>query len=180
MTRIPAQMNADQKGRDQKKEEIEKRREQKNKGAAVKHENVTERIIAAFYQVYNTLGWGFLEKVYRNAMLVELQARGLRVTPLSKIEVFYAGVNVGEYFADLLVEECVISELKAAEQLAMEHEAQLLNYLKASNIDVGLLLNFGPRPQVRRKVFETAQYRGDRPPAPELDQSPSSDPLHLR
>jgi GxxExxY protein len=134
----------------------------------LKHQDLTERIIAAFYEVYNTLGWGFLETVYQNAMQHELRKRGLRVYPQSKIDVFYDGVHVGEYFADLLVEDCVILELKAAEQLAPEHEAQLLNYLKGSSIDVGLLFNFGPKPQFRRKVFETARLRPPASPPPEL------------
>jgi GxxExxY protein len=135
----------------------------------MKHQDVAERIIAAFYEVYNTLGWGFLEKVYQNAMHHELRKRGLRAYPQVKIDVFYDGVQVGEYFADFLVEDCVILELKAVEQLALEHEAQLLNYLRGSCIDVGLLLNFGPKPQVRRKIYETARHR---PSA-----SPPSDPL---
>ena len=125
----------------------------------MKHEDLTERVISAFYHVYNTLGWGFLEKVYRNALLHELRKRGLCVVANEKLDVFYDGVQVGEYFADLIVEGVVILELKAVESLVPEHEAQLLNYLKATNIDVGLLLNFGPKPQVRRKVFETARAR---------------------
>ncbi|MCE9565481.1 MAG: GxxExxY protein [Planctomycetes bacterium] len=123
----------------------------------MKHEDLTERIISAFYHVYNTLGWGFLEKVYRNALQYELSKRGLRVATNDKIDVYYDGVHVGEYFADLIVEGVVILELKAAEHLLPEHEAQLLNYLKATTIDVGLLLNFGPKPQVRRKIFETSR-----------------------
>ena len=125
----------------------------------MKHEDITERIIGAFYAVYNTLGWGFLEKVYQGAMEIELQKRGLSIIPQAKIEVFYDGVSVGEYFADLLVGGCVIVELKAVEAIAHEHEAQLINYLKASLIDVGLLLNFGPTAQFRRKVFESARHR---------------------
>jgi GxxExxY protein len=98
----------------------------------------------------------------------ELRKRGFRVYPQAKIDVIYDGVHVGEYFADLLVEDCVILELKAAEQLASEHEAQLLNYLKGSSIDVGLLFNFGPKPQFRRKVFETARLRPFVSPPPYL------------
>ena len=123
------------------------------------HAEVTERIIAAFYNVYNTLGYGFLEKVYQNAMVVEMTARGLNIVPQAPLKVYYSGVVVGEYFADFLVEGCVIVELKAAEGIATEHHAQLLNYLKATDIDVGLLLNFGPKPEVRRKVYETARQR---------------------
>jgi GxxExxY protein len=123
----------------------------------VKHAELTEGVIAVFYTVYNALGWGFLEKVYHNALRHELQKRGIGVATNQRIEVFYDGVCVGEYFADLIVEGVVILELKAIEGLADEHEAQLVNYLKATDIDVGLLLNFGPKPQVRRKVFETAR-----------------------
>ena len=123
------------------------------------HTEITERITAAFYNVYNTLGYGFLEKVYQNAMEVELVARGLTIIPQAPLKVYYSGVVVGEYFADLLVEGCVIVELKAAEGIVTEHHAQLLNYLKATDINVGLLLNFGPKPEVRRKVYETARQR---------------------
>ena len=123
------------------------------------HAEVTERIIAAFYNVYNMLGYGFLEKVYQNAMTVEMTARGLSFVPQAPLKVYYSGVVVGEYFADFLVEGCVIVELKAAEGVATEHHAQLLNYLKATDIDVGLLLNFDPKPEVRRKVYETARQR---------------------
>lgn len=122
-----------------------------------RHAEITERIIAAFYKVYNTLGCGFLEKVYQHAMELELAALGLSVVPQTPLKVYYRGAVVGEYFADLLVEGCVIVELQAVEQLATEHHAQLLNYLKATEIEVGLLLNFGPKPEVRRKVFETAR-----------------------
>ena len=145
MTRIPARMHAD------------KSRIEFKPGTSMKHENVTERIITAFYKVYNTLGWGFLEKVYQGAMEIELRKCGLNIQPLPKIDVFYDDIRVGEYIADFIVEECVIIELKATESIAPAHEAQLLNYLKATNIDVGLLLNFGPKPQFRRKVYETAR-----------------------
>ena len=129
----------------------------------MKHEELTERVIAAFYHVYNTLGWGFLEKVYQNALVVELRKHGVRVEARAKIDVFYDGEQVGEYYPDLLVEDCVIVELKAADGIAAEHEAQLLNYLKATSIDVGLLLNFGPKPQFRRMVFQTARLAFARP-----------------
>ena len=117
------------------------------------HANLTEAIIQAFYTVYNALGYGFLEKVYENALLLELRRRGLQVEQQAPIKVYYAGQVIGEYFADLLVEGKVIVELKAAEAISPAHEAQLLNYLKATGISVGLLLNFGPRPEFRRKVF---------------------------
>ena len=128
-------------------------------GMAYKHSDVTSSVIKAFYDVYNQLGYGFLEKVYENALAHELEKRGFWVDQQMPIEVFYDGITVGQYFADLLVNKVVILELKAAEGIIEQHEAQLLNYLKATNIDVGLLLNFGPKPQVKRKVYETARKR---------------------
>jgi GxxExxY protein len=125
----------------------------------LKHGDVTEKIVQAFFHVYNVLGYGFLEKVYGKAMVIELQKRGLTVRPQVPIKVYYEGQEVGDYFADLLIEECVIAELKSVEALAEEHHAQLLNYLKATEIEVGLLLNFGPKPEVKRKVFETARKK---------------------
>lgn len=118
-----------------------------------KHSEVTEKIIKAFYKVYNTLGYGFLEKVYENALFIELVAVGLFVEKQKQIKVYYEDKEVGEYFADLIVESCVIAELKAAESLCDEHEFQLINYLKATEIEVGLLFNFGKKPEFKRKVF---------------------------
>ncbi len=121
-----------------------------------KHGELTGRVIEAFYAVYNRLGYGFLERVYENALLVELRNRGLRVQQQVPINVNYEGVIVGEYFADILVEGCVIVEIKAVEKLCEEHSAQLLNYLKATQIEVGLLVNFGPKPESKRKVLDNA------------------------
>jgi len=118
-----------------------------------KHSDITEQIINAFYKVYNTLGYGFLEKVYENAMFIELQALGMNVEKQKRIKVFYENKEVGDYFADLSVNEFVIVELKACETLCEEHEFQLINYLKATDIEVGLLLNFGKKPELKRKVF---------------------------
>ena len=106
-----------------------------------------------YYKVYNTLGYGFLEKVYENAMCIELRKRGFKVQQQQAIEVFYEEENVGEYFADIIVNDTVILELKAVAKIAYEHECQLINYLKATNVEVGLLLNFGTKPQHKRKVF---------------------------
>jgi GxxExxY protein len=122
-----------------------------------KHAELTQLIIQAFYTVYNNLGYGFLEKVYGNALAIELRRLGLEVAKQAPIRVYYAGELVGEYFADLLVAEQVIVELKAAASLAAEHEAQLLNYLKATPYEVGLLLNFGPKPQIKRRAFDNAR-----------------------
>jgi GxxExxY protein len=119
-----------------------------------KHKGITDLIIKAFYTVYNALGYGFLEKVYENALGIELRKMGLEVVPQALISVHYAGQVVGEYFADLLVDDAVIVEIKASRTLADEHEAQLLNYLKATPYEVGLLLNFGPKPQIKRKVYD--------------------------
>ncbi len=124
---------------------------------ALKHGETTELIIGAFYKVYNGLGYGFLEKVYRNSMAVELRKLELDVVPEARIAVYYDGGVVGEYFADLLVGDAVIVELKAARRLLEAHEAQLLNYLKATPYEVGLLFNFGPKPEMRRKVFDNAR-----------------------
>jgi len=121
---------------------------------AYKHTDITDKIISAFYTVYNTLGYGFLEKVYRNALTIEFRKLGLAVAPEAPIKVNYEGQVVGEYFADLLVADAVLVELKAARQLADQHEAQLLNYLKATPYEVGLLLNFGPKPEMRRKIYD--------------------------
>jgi len=125
----------------------------------MKHEEITARIIRAFYTVYNTLGYGFLEKVYENALAIELRKNGLSVCQQMAIEVRYNGAVVGEYFADLVVEGLVNVEIKATRTLAAEHEAQLLNYLKATGYEVGLLLNFGPEPEVRRKVYDNVLKR---------------------
>ncbi len=119
-----------------------------------KHADVTGQILKAFYTVYNELGYGFLEKVYENAMAIELRKLGLSVVQQAPITVFYDGQIVGEYSADLLVEDKVIVELKAARAIADDHEAQLLNYLKATEYEVGLVLNFGPKPEQRRKIYD--------------------------
>jgi GxxExxY protein len=125
----------------------------------VKHEDLTRKIIGSFYTVYNTLGYGFLEKVYESALTIELRKMGLRVACQQPINVYYDDQIVGEYFADMLVEDCVIVELKAVRTLLKEHEAQLLNYLNATSYEVGLLLNFGPAPQIKRKVFDNTRKK---------------------
>jgi len=117
------------------------------------HEDLTEEIIQVFYKVYNTLGYGFLEKVYEKAMLIELKAAGLNATGQYPVNVFYEEEIVGEYFADIMVENKVILELKAREKLCPEHEVQLVNYLKATEMEVGLLMNFGKEPKIKRKIF---------------------------
>ncbi len=120
----------------------------------MKHQETTNAIIKAFYKVYNALGYGFLEKVYENALRIELVQMGLFVEQQKKIDVFYFAEKVGEYYADLLIDNLVIVELKAAECLIEEHENQLINYLKATELEVGLLLNFGKKPELKRKIFD--------------------------
>lgn len=127
-----------------------------------KHSELTREIINAFYQVYNILGYGFLEKVYGNALAHELTKRGYSIRPNMAIEVYYDDIVMGEYFADPVVNDVVILELKAVENITEQHEAQLLNYLKATKIDVGLILDFGPKPQMVRKVYETARRNKQR------------------
>ena len=117
------------------------------------HKEISNKIIKAFYNVYNELGYGFLEKVYENAMLLELRKMNLSCEKQKPIKVYYGKIVIGEYFADIIVEDKIIVELKAAENLCQEHEIQVINYLKATNIEVGLLLNFGKEPQFKRKIF---------------------------
>ncbi len=116
------------------------------------HAEVTDTIIKSFYHVYNTLGYGFLEKVYENSLRISLTKLGLQVQQQYPISVVFEEEIVGEYFADLLINQVVVVELKAAKAISAEHEAQLINYLKATGYEVGLLLNFGATPEFRRKV----------------------------
>ena len=120
---------------------------------------LTDQIIKAFYKVYNTLGYGFREKVYENALTLELREMGLNVTQQRQIVVYYHRQVVGEYFADLVVEDAVVVEIKAAKQIVEEHQAQLLNYLKATTFEVGLLFNFGYKPAFKRQVFDNELKR---------------------
>jgi GxxExxY protein len=120
----------------------------------MKHSFQTNQIIKIFYQVYNELGYGFLERVYQNAFFLAIQQAGLQVEAQRKIRIWFRGALVGEYIADLIVNELIIIELKAIETLAEEHEAQLVHYLRATEMEVGLLLNFGKKPEIRRKVYD--------------------------
>ena len=118
---------------------------------------LTNRILCCFYNVYGQLGYGFLEKVYEKALMLEFEEKGIKAVSQSTIPVYYKGRTIGEYFADILVEDSVIVEVKAVKSLMAEHEAQILNYLKATQIEVGLLLNFGPKPEIRRKAFNNSR-----------------------
>ena len=114
---------------------------------------MTDKIINSFYKVYNVLGYGFLEKVYENALLIELKSAGFEVFQQQNIKVYYENQVVGDYFADIIVNDLIILEVKAAEGLRDENKAQLINYLKATNKEIGLLLNFGKKPDFKRAIF---------------------------
>ena len=129
-----------------------------NQGQKLKHGDITDIILRVFYKkVYHNLGYGFLEKVYENAMAIELKQHGFSVDRQYKIDVYYQSSIVGEYYADLVVDKKVIIELKAGPRLLPQFEAQLLNYLRATEFEVGLLLNFGPKPTHIRKVFDNSR-----------------------
>lgn len=118
------------------------------------HEELTSGILKVFYEVYNELGYGFLERVYQNAMYYELKNQGYEVHAQKKINVYYKDIIVGDYYADLIVNETVILELKANEILTKEDNYQLINYLKSTSCEVGLLLNFGKKPEFIRRIFQ--------------------------
>jgi GxxExxY protein len=124
-----------------------------------KYKELTERVIRIFYRVFNKLGYGFLERVYENAMMIELKKEAIFAVSQFAIKVFYDGEIIGEYYADVLVDNKLILEIKAARHLLEENEAPLLNYLKATDIEVGLLLNFGPSPGIRRRAFDNSRKK---------------------
>jgi GxxExxY protein len=121
------------------------------------HADLTDTLIRVYYDVYNELGHGFLESVYQKAFALVLRQEGLTFQQQTPIRVNFRGEDMGEFFADLLVESSVLIELKAVNALERAHERQLLNYLRATNIEVGLLFNFGPRPQFRRLAFDNSR-----------------------
>jgi GxxExxY protein len=122
-----------------------------------KFQELTEKIINIFFKVYNKLGYGFLEKVYENAMMIELKKGKIPALAQAPIKVIYDNEIIGDYFADILVDNKIIVELKAARNLSGENEAQLLNYLKATGIEVGLFLNFRIKPELKRKAFDNSR-----------------------
>ncbi len=124
-----------------------------------KYSDLTELIIGEFYDVYNELGFGFLESVYRNALQFALQDKGLTADAETPTSVFFRGRNVGDFRADLIVNQCILLELKTANTIDAAHEAQVLNYLRATSLEVGLVLNFGPKPQVHRYLLDNARKR---------------------
>ena len=152
-------MNAEKRGLTwERKEELIMDMHRINHSAAgviLKHHEITDKILNAFFKVvYPELGYGFLEKVYENALALTLRQMGLNVEQQARILVYFNSEVIGEYFADLLVEDRVIVELKATQSITREHESQLLNYLRATPDEVGFLLNFGPKPDFRRKAFD--------------------------
>lgn len=119
----------------------------------MKYRELTDKIINAVYTVHSTLGFGFLEKVYQNALVIELTKRGIKADSEKPINVLYEGQVVGDYVCDVVVDNKVILELKALKELNDIYEVQLVNYLKATGMEVGLLINFGPSVKIKRKVF---------------------------
>ncbi|HJS22833.1 MAG TPA: GxxExxY protein [Pyrinomonadaceae bacterium] len=125
----------------------------------LRHYALTEKIIAVFYEVYNELGHGFLESVYHKSLALALDEKGLMVQSPVDIPVFFRGRQVGSFEGDMLVEKCVLLELKAARTLDSSHKAQLLNYLRATEIEIGLLLNFGVKPELKRLIYDNPRKR---------------------
>lgn len=118
------------------------------------HKEITDKILRAFYNVYNELGFGFAEKVYEKAMVVELSLLGVPCERQKAISVYYKSQPIGEYYCDIVVNNLVILEIKAVAAIAPEHEVQLFNYLKATDIEIGFVLNFGRKPEFKRKRFD--------------------------
>ncbi len=125
----------------------------------LKHSDLTEKIIGTFYEVYNELGFGFLESVYEEALLMALEAKGFNSKQQVPVPVWFRGKKIGHFEADLIVEDLVIIELKAVRTIIEMHEAQLLNYLRATEIEVGLLLNFGKSPEFKRLAFDNQRKK---------------------
>ena len=128
--------------------------------SSYKHSELTDTVIRVFYEVYNELGFGFLESVYRKALRIALMEKGLTVESEVPISVFFRGVDVGDFRADLVVNQTLLLELKTAEKIIRAHEAQVLNYLRSTDLELGLILNFGPQPQIRRLLLDNAKKHG--------------------
>jgi GxxExxY protein len=133
--------------------------DRKNRRFGGLHAEVTDLVLKIFYEVYNELGGGFLESVYHKAFAIALRQAGLKVAVEEAVPVHFRGVVVGGFGADLTVNGCVLLELKAVSALDRAHEGQILNYLRATDFEVGLLLNFGPRPQFKRRVLENGNKK---------------------
>ena len=124
-----------------------------------KHSELTDAVIRVFYDVYNELGFGFLESLYRNSLRLALLEKGLSVEQEVAVSVFFRGHNVGDFRADLVVNKTILVELKTAEQIVAAHESQVLNYLRSTALELGIILNFGPKPQVRRLLLDNSRKR---------------------
>lgn len=129
----------------------------------LKHGALTQRILGVFYDVYNELGHGFLESVYHRSLVLALESVGLNICSRVAIPVWFRGKEVGYFQADILVENCVLLELKATRTLDSSHRAQLMNYLRATDIEVGLLLNFGEKPEFKRLIYENLKKKTRNP-----------------
>ena len=129
----------------------------------LKHGLITDQILRVFYEVYNELGHGFLESVYHRSFVMALKSVGLNVSTKVPIPVWFRGIRVGRFEADVLVEGCVLLELKAVRTLDSSHRAQLMNYLRATEIEVGLLLNFGEKPEFKRVIFDNLKKQSGNP-----------------
>ena len=121
------------------------------------HSELTEKIIGTFYEVYNELGHGFLESVYENSLTIALKEKGLDAQQQVSVPVWFHGQRVGDFYADIIVNDLVILELKAARSIDQAHIAQLLNYLRATEVEVGFLLNFGPKPEFKRQAYSNSR-----------------------
>lgn len=125
-----------------------------NTDKELKYKETSSKILEAFYKVYNVFGYGFLEKIYERALMIELKKLGLKCKNQQAINVYYEEEVIGNYIADIIVEDKILLELKSIKSLSIQDECQILNYLSCTELEVGLLLNFGPKPQAKRKVFD--------------------------
>ena len=125
----------------------------------MEYEELTHKIIGAAYKVFNTLGFGFLESIYKNAMIVELAKNNLKVEAEKPLKVYYDNQIVGDFFIDLYIEDKVVVELKSVQNLIKEHEVQLVNYLQGLQKDIGLLINFGPSGVDVKRKFRTPKQK---------------------
>ena len=137
----------------------------KDNDSGLKHRVLTQKIIGVFYEVYNELGHGFLESVYETAFAIALTSNGLPVLTQIEVPVWFRGKKIGDFTADMLVDKSVLLELKAGRALDRAHEAQLLNYLRATQIEVGMLFNFGLKPEFKRMVFDNSRKQGGKHPS---------------
>ena len=135
----------------------------------MEHEELTHKIIGCAYQVFNQLGFGFLESVYKKAMIHELGKNSLKVEPEKPLSVYYDHVSVGEFFADLYVQDSIIVELKSVQTILKEHEAQLVNYLNAAKRKIGLIINFGPSGVEVKRKYRMSEQESKSITPPEAD-----------